>query len=97
MARHHQPRLLTARQHATDLVDIVAREAEAAGEVAQRAATRERKRFLQRLQHGLLRLQHFHGVLREVPRRTPAPEPDQAGVRRGLAGDQLSKVDLRRR
>ncbi len=34
--RHHQPRLLAARQHAAALLDVVAGEAEAAGERAQR-------------------------------------------------------------
>ena len=35
--RHHQPRLLAAREHAAFLLDVVAGEAETAGERAQAA------------------------------------------------------------
>src|SRR6185437_11274186 len=47
--RHHEARLLAARQHPASLLDIVAGKSEAAGERSQRALTGLRKSVLQRL------------------------------------------------
>ena len=94
--RHDEPRLLAAREHAAGLLDVVAGEAEAAGERAQRALAGLRERVLQRLEHGALAVEQLHGVLREVAHLHAAAEGHRAVVRLGLAGDQLEQRGLAR-
>ena len=78
----HQPRLLAARQRADLLVDVVARELERAGQVAQRADRLVREVLLQLLLDRQVGIEQVERLLREVahlagsrraaPRRRPA-------------------------
>jgi hypothetical protein len=64
--RHHETRLLAAGQHAALLLDLVAGEAEAARQRAQRRLPRLREAILQKFQHRALAVEHLHRVLGEV-------------------------------
>ena len=64
--RHHEARLLAARQRADLLVDVVAGELERAGEVPQRADRLVRKVLLQLLLDGEIRVEHVERLLREI-------------------------------
>ncbi len=89
--RHAQPRLLAAGKHATALVDIHAGKAETARERAQRALRRMRKRAFQRLEHGFVAVEQFHGVLGEIAHLHARADRDRAVIGVGSAGDQLQQ------
>ena len=93
-ARQHEARLLAAREQAAALLDLVAREAEAAGERAQRADRRVRERALERLPDAVVAVEQLHRVLREVAELHRRAERDAAGVGRGVAGDELEQRRL---
>ena len=94
-ARQHEPRLLAAREQPAALLDLVAGEAEAARERAQRADRRGRERGLERLEDGLVAVEHLHRLLREVAELHGGAQRDAAGSR-ALASPatSLSSVDL---
>jgi hypothetical protein len=65
-SRHHQPRLLAARQHPALLLDIVAGEAEAARQRPQASPARPAGTNPPATPHGALAVQQLHRVLGEV-------------------------------
>ena len=81
-ARHHQPRLLAARERADLLVDVVAGELERAGEAAQRADRLVRKILPQLLLDRQIGIEQVERLLREVAHLQARAELDVAGVGR---------------
>jgi predicted MFS family arabinose efflux permease len=92
--RHHQPRLLAARQHPAFLLDVIAGKAEAAGQRAQRALPGLREGILQRLEHRALAVEQIHRVLGEVAHLHAAAERHRAVVGLGAPATSFSSVDL---
>src|SRR5882757_931238 len=92
--RHHQSRLLAARQHPAPLLDIVAGETEAAGQRAQRALPRLRERILQLLEDGALAIEQIHRVLGEIAHFDAAADRRRAVLGLARARDELEQLRL---
>ena len=94
--REHEARLLAAGEHAAALLDVVAAEAEGPEERAQRRDGRLRVGALEGLEHGARRVEHLHGVLREVPGLHARADGDGARVGPRLARHELEQSALAR-
>ena len=81
-ARDRQPRALAARQHAHRLLDVVAREQEAAEDVADARHHVDRRVAGERLVDGQRRIEPRRFVLREVLHDDLVPLGPRAGVGR---------------
>ena len=75
--RHHQARLLAARQRPDLLVHVVARELERAGEVAQGADGLVREVLLELLGDGQVGVEQVQRLLREVAHLEAGAEADR--------------------
>ena len=92
--RHDEARLLAAGEHAAALLDIVAGEAEAAGERPKRALVRLGEGILQGFEDGSFALENLHRMLGEIAELDAGAERDDAGIRLGGAGDELQERRL---
>jgi hypothetical protein len=92
--RHHEPRLLAARQHAARFSTSSPEKPKQPASVRSEPWPACGKRILQRLEHGAVAVEQLHRVLREVAHldaRADAPSPSSGS---GRAGDQLQQRRL---
>ena len=89
-----EARFFSAAQHGDRLEDIVAAEEERAEHRARHLLGDGILHVLHALQHGLLRVQHLHAMLREVADLHVVPEFARARCTGSAPPSSLSSVDL---
>ena len=80
-ASHDEAGLFATGEQAAELLGVVAREAEGAGEVLERADGRHGEGPLERLDDGLVAGEELHRMLREVAHLDARSDGEVAGVR----------------